>query len=149
MQKQILKFLYFFSIFFLALSGFGQMPIFKRYYIADIPYLEWLAKFYITHIVHYISAMVLICLISYIIFDNIFKKNKDIKISASGYGKIAMIAVLTVTGILMMIKNFAVTVYHPNLIIFLDLTHITFCMAFLVYNLHTLLTKQKGLMHNF
>ena len=36
---------YFFlaTVFFLTLTGFGQMPIFKRYYIADIPGLGWLA----------------------------------------------------------------------------------------------------------
>ena len=36
------RWFYLISVFFLALSGFGQMPIFKRYYIADIPGLGWL-----------------------------------------------------------------------------------------------------------
>jgi len=33
---------YLITVIFLVLSGFGQMPIFKRYYIADIPGLGWL-----------------------------------------------------------------------------------------------------------
>ncbi|MCP3899858.1 MAG: hypothetical protein GY707_09130 [Desulfobacteraceae bacterium] len=149
MQKTILKIIYFLSIFFLAVTGFGQMPIFKRYYIADIPGLEWLAQFYVTHALHYIAAMVLICLTFYIIFDNIFnRKNKTIKIIPSAYTKITMILVLMITGILMMVKNFAGTPFPPNFIIFLDITHLTFCMALLVYTMHTLLTKQKGIIHS-
>jgi hypothetical protein len=148
MQTIILKFLYFLSILFLSVSGFGQMPIFKRYYIADIPGLEWLAQFYVTHVLHYISAMVLIGLTFYIIFDNTFSKNKTLKITPSVYAKLAMIFVLMATGILMMVKNFTGTPFSPNFIIFLDLTHITFCISFLVYTLHTFLTKQKGVIHN-
>ena len=148
MQTIILKFLYFISILFLAVTGFGQMPIFKRYYIADIPGLEWLAQFYVTHVLHYLSAMVLIGLTFYIIFDNVFNKNKTLEITPSVYAKIAMILVLMTTGMLMMVKNFTGTPFSPNFIIFLDLTHITFCVSFLVYTLHTLLTKQKGVIHN-
>ena len=69
MQRIILQFIYSITIFFLALTGFGQMPIYKRYYIADIPYLEWLGKFDITNAVHYISAIVLITIIFYVVFD--------------------------------------------------------------------------------
>jgi hypothetical protein len=149
MQKIILKFLYFVSLFFLVISGFGQMPVFKRYYIADIPGLEWLAQFYTTHIIHYVSAMVLIVLVFYILFDNIFSKNRSLKIKAPIYAKIAMLFVLITTGILMMIKNFTGTPFSPNFIIFINLTHLIFCVIFLAYTLHTLLTKQKGVMSNF
>ena len=38
------RYVYLITVFFLTLSGFGQMPIFKRYYIADIPGFGWLAR---------------------------------------------------------------------------------------------------------
>ena len=149
MQKHILQTIYSLAIFFLALTGFGQMPIYKRYYIADIPYLEWLGKFYITNAVHYIAAIVLITLAFYIIFDHIFNKDKTINITPSGYAKIAMLSGLLVTGILILIKNFTGTPFSTNFIIAIDIAHIIFCMALLIYSLHTFLTKQKGIMHNF
>ncbi len=150
MQTIIQKVLYFISIFFLTVTGFGQMPIFKRYYIADIPGLEWLAQFYTTHALHYIAAMVLFTLTFYILFDNIFnRKNKKLKITSSAYAKITFILILMITGILMVIKNFGGKPFPPNFIIFLDITHLTACVVFLVYNLHTLLTRQKGVIHNF
>ena len=44
----------------MALTGFGQMPIYNRYYMSDIPGLGWLADFYATRYVHYIGASVLL-----------------------------------------------------------------------------------------
>ena len=34
---RFVRYVYLITVFFLTLTGFGQMPIFKRYYIADIP----------------------------------------------------------------------------------------------------------------
>ena len=42
-RKTIVRYFYLMTVFFLTLTGFGNMPIFKRYYIADIPGLGWLA----------------------------------------------------------------------------------------------------------
>ncbi len=148
MQRIILQVLYSISIFSLTLTGFGQMPIYKRYYMADIPYLEWLGKFYITNAVHYISAMVLITIIFYIAFDIILNRKK-IKITPSGWAKITMLSGLLVSGVLILIKNFTGTPFSANFIIAIDLIHVISCMTLLTYTLHTFLTKQKGIMHNF
>jgi len=53
-RKPIIRYLYLITLFFLVLTGFGQMPVFKRYYIADIPGLGWLAQFFVTHYMHYL-----------------------------------------------------------------------------------------------
>ncbi len=148
MQSIILKVTYFITIFFLTVSGFGQLPIFKRYYIADIPGLEWLAKFYVTHTLHYIFSIILVGLIVYIIVDNILSKEKTLIVPFPIYTKLFLLSGLMITGIFMGIKNYTGTPFSPSLVIILDLTHLTFCMAFLVYSLHTLLTRQKGLIHN-
>lgn len=49
-------------LFLLALSGFAQMPIMKRYYIADLPGLAWLADFSATSRLHYAAAAVFLFL---------------------------------------------------------------------------------------
>ena len=38
------KILYILTLIFMALTGFGQMPIYNRYYMSDIPGLGWLAE---------------------------------------------------------------------------------------------------------
>ena len=61
-QNKAVRFIYLMTVFFLILSGFGQMPIFRRYYIADIPGLGWLAQFYLTHYIHYLGAILILAL---------------------------------------------------------------------------------------
>lgn len=48
------------SIFILFFSGFGQMPIYKRYYVDQLPGLSWSSDFLITLHLHYWAAAVLI-----------------------------------------------------------------------------------------
>jgi hypothetical protein len=62
-------YVYLITVFFLTLTGFGQMPIFKRYYIADIPGFGWLAQFYVTHYIHYLGAILILALVTYMIID--------------------------------------------------------------------------------
>jgi formate dehydrogenase gamma subunit len=47
------------SCFVLVFSGFGQMPIYKRYMITEFPGLTWTADYFITLKMHYIAALVL------------------------------------------------------------------------------------------
>ena len=51
---------------------FRQMPIFKRYYLADIPGLAWTADFYITLYIHYVAAALFIGLSVYYLITRVF-----------------------------------------------------------------------------
>ncbi|RLC01937.1 MAG: hypothetical protein DRH34_08240 [Deltaproteobacteria bacterium] len=135
------KYIYAISFFFITLSGFGQMPIFKRYYIADIPGLGWLAQFYVTHIIHYVAAIVLIALVIYILFD--FILNRSGRITGSGYFKIVILAGLIASGVLMVVKNLPNTHFGHTTIIALDLFHLSFCMLLLGASFYTLVKKKK------
>ena len=53
-HTQSMRYLYVLTVFFMALTGFGQMPIYKRYYLSDIPGFGWLAEFFIIHYIHYL-----------------------------------------------------------------------------------------------
>ncbi|MBW2050308.1 MAG: hypothetical protein JRJ09_17530, partial [Deltaproteobacteria bacterium] len=58
--KKGIKTLYILTFIVMAFTGFGQMPIFKRYYISDIPGMAWSADFYATHYIHYMGAILLL-----------------------------------------------------------------------------------------
>ena len=77
------RWLYLITIFFLTLSGFGQMPIFKRYYIADIPGLGWLAQFFVTHYIHYLGAILFLAFAAYMIIDYLVLKRKSRQMTAT------------------------------------------------------------------
>lgn len=136
------QFIYGITLFVITLSGFAQMPIFKRYYIADIPGLGWLAEFYVTHIIHYTAATVLIALASYIVFDFIFKGAAFNKITGAGYFKLLVLIGLIISGTLMVIKNLPDVYLGHTTVIFLDLAHLSLCMMLLFASLYAVIRKR-------
>jgi hypothetical protein len=142
-RNKIIRYLYRVTLFFLVLTGFGNMPIFKRYYIADIPGLGWLAEYYVTLYIHYLFAILLIGIISYIIIEYLLIKRKSIKIALSGYIRGSAVAGLLITGILLVIRNHEVSGFAPGFIIFLYLCHLTLVMVFLAAGLYSVIFKKK------
>ena len=137
-----LRWLYLTTTFFLVLTGFGQMPIFKRYYIADNPGLGWLAEFFVTHYLHYLGAIVLLALAAYIVADYFILKRNSRRMTATGYIRFALLVGILVSGGLLVIRNLAGTNFSPEFIIFLDVTHLGLVMVFLFVSLYCLIVKK-------
>ena len=137
------KFLYSVTLLFLTISGFAQMPIFKRYYIADIPGFGWLAQYYVTHIMHYIAAGVISALAVYIVLDFIFNSANYNKLIFTDYFKIFTIAGLFISGGFLVYKNLSGIYFNHNLIIALDILHISLCMMLLGVSFYTLIRGKK------
>lgn len=142
-QKTTSRYIFLLSIFFLTLSGFGQMPIFKRYYIADIPGLGWLAKFFVTHYIHYLSAILLIAIITYLAVEYLLDGRKKIKITPSGYARAGIILLLVLTGGLLVFRNLPGSAFTPGFIVFLDLAHLCLVMAMILTSIYCMLFKKK------
>lgn len=66
------------TIFSLIISGFGQMPMYKRYNIVKIPGAEWLGDYSATLVMHYIGAIILVFILFYHIFVHLIQKQFDI-----------------------------------------------------------------------
>ena len=145
-DNRIMRHLFLLSIFLMALTGFGQMPIYRRYYMSDIPGFGWLADFFITRYVHYLGAALLLGLLSYFLFDYFFLRRKILKVTLSGYLRIALLAGIVTTGILFVVKNFPVHYFSPEFIIFLNLCHLGCVAAFLLVSLYCLIFKKKWTM---
>jgi hypothetical protein len=128
-------------LLFVTLTGFAQMPIFKRYYIADIPGLGWLAEFYVTHVLHYASAAILMAFAAYVAMDFLLNRYRRGHISRTGYVKLILLSGLMVSGALMVIKNLSDMYFPHTAIILLDLFHLGFCMLLLVMSLYSLVFK--------
>jgi uncharacterized membrane protein (UPF0182 family) len=141
-----LRYIYLITIFFLTLSGFGQMPIFKRYYIADIPGLGWLAQFFVTHYIHYLGAILLLAVAAYMIIEYLLLKRKLRQLAPSGYVRVALLAGILVSGILLVIRNLSGSNFSRGFIILLDLSHLGFVMAFLFVSLYCTIFKKQWTM---
>ena len=115
-----------------TLTGFGQMPIFKRYYIADIPGLGWLAQFYVTHFLHYLFGTVLLAILGYLVAGWALGVYGRRRLTLIGKGKGLALAGILLTGVLLVLKNFSGYLYPPPLIVALSLIHLGLVMAWLV-----------------
>ncbi len=115
-----------FTVFALALTGAAQMPIFKRYYIADIPGLGWLADFYLTNKIHYAFAAVLLGMIAYLITVYLGVLAKRYQLTLSGRIKGVLFMGVVATGILRVIKNLSSVTMDPLSVMLVDWTHLGF-----------------------
>jgi hypothetical protein len=130
--RKALKWLYILTFTVMAFTGFGQMPIFKRYYVSDIPGMGWSADFYLTHYIHYLGAIFLIGLIAYIIVDYILSGGKEFGLTSSAYVRIALLGAIVVTGIFRVLKNLPDVVFSPGFTLFIDISHLGFMMLYLL-----------------
>ena len=137
------RYVYLITVFFLILSGFGQMPIFKRYYIADIPGFGWLAQFFVTHYIHYLGAILILALATYMIIDYLILQKKRIRLTASGYVRGTILAGILVSGLLLVIRNLAGSRFAPGFIIFLDIAHLGMVVTFLIVTGYCLVRKRR------
>jgi hypothetical protein len=137
------KILYILTLIFMALTGFGQMPIYNRYYMSDIPGLGWLADFYITRNIHYIGAVILLGLVFYVASDFILSKRKQIKVTANGRVRAVLLSAIVISGALIVIKNFPYVHFSDGFIIGLNLFHLAGVMAFLMTNLVCRIAKKR------
>ena len=146
------RWFYLLTVFFLTLTGFGQMPIFKRYYIADIPGLGWLAEFFITHYIHYLGAILFLGFTAYIIIDYLLSKRKSRQMTATEVKakllalldvRSALLAGILTSGIFLVIRNLSGSNLSTGFIIFLDLCHLGLVMAFLFVSLYCLMFKKQ------
>ena len=138
-----MKAFYLTLLFFMALSGFGQMPIFKRYYIADLPGLGWLAQFYTTHYIHYLGAILLLGVAAYYAVMFLADRRRDLKISLYGWLQGGLMAGILVSGALWVIKNYAGVTMSSGVIVFLDILHLALVMAMMLIGLAGLFMRRR------
>ncbi len=112
----------------LALTGMAQMPIFKRYYIADIPGLGWLAAYFTTHKIHLIAAALLGLLVGYLCYAYLARDHKRIRLSTLGWTRVILLGLIFATGFLRMLKNLPDIWYSPTTTMLIDWSHLGFAM---------------------
>jgi len=140
---RFIRTIYLITVLFLVLTGFGQMPIFKRYYIADIPGLGWLAQFYVTHYMHYLAAILFMVISAYFVVDYLVTNRNRMKVSVFGYVRGLILIGILASGIFLVIRNLAGSTFSANFIVLLDLAHLGLVMVFLMIALYSLIAKKQ------
>jgi len=136
---------YLFLLFAMGLTGFAQMPIFKRYYIADIPGLAWLADFYATHYLHYIGAMGLFAFFVYVAVTYWGMMRRQFQLTGAAYIRITILVLILITGIFRVLKNLPDVVFSPEFTMAIDISHLIFMMFLMVFGILFLILKKGWL----
>lgn len=144
-EQKLVKPIYLVLLFMMGLTGFGQMPIFKRYYIADIPGLAWTAKFYVTHYLHYVGAILLFFLVVYVIVVYFGLMRRSYSLSWAAYVRIILLAAIMVTGIFRVLKNLPDIVFSPGFTMFIDISHLAFMMLMMLCGIVFIITRSGWL----
>jgi hypothetical protein len=131
-QGKILSKLFVAALIVMAFTGFGQMPIYNRYYLSDIPGLGWSADFYLTHTIHYLGAIFLIGFLAYVTLDYFLSGRREFNLTKSAYVRIALLSGIVLTGILRVLKNLPNVVFSPGFTLFFDIAHLGFAMFYLM-----------------
>jgi hypothetical protein len=131
------------SLFMSALTGFAQMPIFKRYYIADLPGLGWLAQFYTTYWLHYVSAIVFLAIAAYLVTDFFLVGRQFRRIAVFGYVRGMLLLIILATGALLVYRNLPGYRFPPDLVIVLNFSHLGLVVLFLMTSLIAKLTNRS------
>jgi len=142
LKNRTLHYGYMALILILVLSGFGQMPIFKRYYIADIPGLGWLAKFYVTHTLHYLGAVLLIGALVYVLANFLLMRRKTLQLTPIGSVLSVLMGGIVLTGAFLVLRNLPGSWFSAEAIIAYDLSHLILVMLFLATTLFGVVFKK-------
>jgi hypothetical protein len=119
------------TVFGLGLTGVAQMPIFSRYYIADIPGFGWLGDFVVTHVMHYVLAIVFLFLVFRFAATFFLVRRRDHPLTASGAVRTAIYAALAVTGVVRVVKNVPGVYLGEWTVLAVDWTHLFLAMVLL------------------
>ena len=135
MQKRSFAIIYSATAVILVLAALAQMPLAKRYYLADIPGLAWTGNFLTSYHVFYIAAVLMTVLISYRAADFLLQKDRDMQLSTAGIIKAASLAGLLISGFMKIAMNASDVYFSQEYLVFINFTYIIFTMLFMLSTL--------------
>ncbi len=125
----------------LAFTGLTQMPVAKRYYLADLPGLAWTDNFYVTSLVHYLAAVIFLGLAGYAAGRYLAAWRARHALTASGMLRAGLYAVLAVSGLAHVLGNTAWMSLNPGQAEFVSIGHL---VAAVLLGLAALLAAVAG-----
>jgi hypothetical protein len=120
------------AVFLSVFTGFGNMPLWKRYYIADIPGLGWSGNFYANVNVHYVSGAILLGLFIYFFTNYLYLRKNGIHLTWSGIIRYILLGIVLITGMFMAIKNLSGVRFPFYFLVSMNLFHMMSAMFFAV-----------------
>lgn len=123
-------------------TGFGNMPLWKRYYVADVPGLGWSGDFFINVNVHILAGSLLLAIGVYTVTDSsMVRRSRAGRLTFSGRIRIFSLSLALATGILMVVKNLPGVHFSLAVLMIFNFTHMAAAMLFMLAALVALIFR--------
>ncbi len=113
-------------------TGFGNMPIYKRYYISAVPGLGWSGNFYFNLNVHYIAAALLLGIAVYFTLTYLKIRTTGGRLTASGILRAVILGLSLLSGIMLATRNLSAVNFVFGTQMAVAFTHLGAAMILLV-----------------
>jgi hypothetical protein len=124
-------------------TGFGNMPIYKRYYISNLPGLGWSSNFYINLNVHYIVGALLLIVAVYFLVLHLRSRRPDGRLTTSGKLRAVAFGLALMTGIALAVRNLSGVNFYFGLQMAVTLLHLGMAMFLLVLSIGSGILKKR------
>lgn len=124
-------------------TGFGNMPLYGRYYVADVPGLAWSGDFFINVDVHILAGSLLVALAVYALMAALLPGRPTLgRLTLSGTIRGLLLALTLITGGFMVVKNLPGVHFPQVALMVFNFTHMGAAVLFMVAALIALIFKQ-------
>ena len=138
----LLKVLYGIAAVAALFTGFGNMPLWGRYYVADVPGLGWSGDFFINVNVHILAGSLLLAIGVYAITTSLMmRRSRSDALTRSGRIRVFLLVLALATGILMVIKNLPGVHFPMAMLMIFNLSHMVAAMLFMIAALLSLVFR--------
>lgn len=132
-SNPLLKGLYGITALTALFTGFGNMPLWKRYYVADVPGLGWSGDFFINVNVHILAGSLLLAIGVYALCASLMPRGtRSGRLTLSGRIRGFLLALALVTGILMVVKNLPGIHFTMAALMVFNFTHMAAAVLFML-----------------
>jgi putative Mn2+ efflux pump MntP len=124
-------------------TGFGNMPLWGRYYVADVPGLGWSGDFFINVNVHILAGSLLLAIGAYAVTASLMDRRSNAgKLTRSGTLRAVLLALAIATGFLMVLKNLPGIHFSMAALVIFNFTHMAAAVLFMIAALVSLVFRQ-------
>jgi hypothetical protein len=124
-------------------TGFGNMPLYGRYYIADIPGLQWSGDFIANLKVHFVAGAALLAIAAYRLVGIIMTRKAADGVTFMEKLVGGALAFVVATGVVVTVKNFPGVTPGLKTMLGINFLHLGAAMAFAVVGVLGLVVRPK------
>ena len=135
------RWLYVTAITVALFTGFGNMPLWGRYYIADIPGLKWSGQFYVNLQVHLFIGAVLVGLIFYSLIHYLAVRQGGVRLTRSGITRAVFLILTILSGIVLAVRNLSAVQLPFEVQAGLVFFHMGTAIVFMIVSLVCIFTR--------